>query len=155
MTTQTRQRPAISVATIVERDGQFLLVEERTRGGLRFNQPAGHLEAAETLAAGAMRETLEESAWRVEVTHLVGVYLWQPQDSRRAYLRIAFAAIPRVHEPARALDDGIVRAVWMTPAQIRACVPRHRSPLVMRCVDDYLGGRRLPLDWIATFGGPA
>lgn len=152
MTTQTRQRPAISVATIVVQDGRFLLVEERTRGGLRFNQPAGHLEAGETLVAGAVRETLEESAWRVDVTHVVGVYLWQPPDSRRAYLRFAFAATARSHEPARALDDGIVRAVWMTPAEVRACVPRHRTPLVMRCVDDYLAGRRLPLDWIVTLG---
>jgi 8-oxo-dGTP pyrophosphatase MutT (NUDIX family) len=152
MTTISRQRPAVSVATIVERDGRFLLVEERTRGGLRLNQPAGHLEAGETLEAGAVRETLEESAWRVDVTGLVGIYLWQPPDSRRAYLRFAFAATPRVEEPARALDDGIVRALWMTPAEMRACLARHRTPLVMRCVDDYLAGRRMPLDCIATLG---
>ena len=143
MTTITRQRPAVSVATIVERDGRFLLVEERTRGGLRLNQPAGHLEAG---------ETLEESAWRVEVTGLVGIYLWQPPDSRRAYLRFSFAATARVQETARALDDGIVRALWMTAAEMRACLARHRTPLVMRCVDDYLAGRRMPLDCIATLG---
>jgi 8-oxo-dGTP pyrophosphatase MutT (NUDIX family) len=152
MTTISRQRPAVSVATIVERDGRFLLVEERTRGGLRLNQPAGHLEAGETLEAGAMRETLEESAWRVEVTGLVGIYLWQPPDSRRAYLRFSFAAAARVQEPARALDDGIVRALWMTAAEMRACLARHRTPLVMRCVDDYIAGRRMPLDCIATLG---
>ena len=152
MTTITRQRPAVSVATIVERDGRFLLVEERTRGGLRLNQPAGHLEAGETLEAGAIRETLEESAWRVEVTGLVGIYLWQPPDSRRAYLRFSFAATARVQEPARALDVGIVRALWMTAAEMRACLARHRTPLVMRCVDDYLAGRRMPLDCIATLG---
>jgi hypothetical protein len=99
-----------------------------------------------------VRETLEESAWRVDVTGLVGIYLWQPPDSRRAYLRFAFAATPRVEEPARALDDGIVRALWMTPAEMRACLARHRTPLVMRCVDDYLAGRRMPLDCIATLG---
>jgi 8-oxo-dGTP pyrophosphatase MutT (NUDIX family) len=152
MTTISRQRPAVSVATIVERDGRFLLVEERTRGGLRLNQPAGHLEAGETLEAGAARETLEESAWRVDVTGLVGIYLWQPPDSRRAYLRFAFAATARVEEPARALDDGIVRALWMSAADMRACRARHRTPLVMRCVDDYLAGRRMPLDCIATLG---
>jgi 8-oxo-dGTP pyrophosphatase MutT (NUDIX family) len=152
MTTISRQRPAVSVATIVEREGRFLLVEERTRGGLRLNQPAGHLEAGETLEAGAARETLEESAWRVDVTGLVGIYLWQPPDSRRAYLRFAFAATARVEEPARALDDGIVRALWMSAADMRACRARHRTPLVMRCVDDYLAGRRMPLDCIATLG---
>ena len=152
MTTITRQRPAVSVATIVERDGRFLLVEERTRGGLRLNQPAGHLEAGETLEAGAIRETLEESAWRVEVTGLVGIYLWQPPDGRRAYLRFSFAATARVQEPARVLDVGIVRALWMTAAEMRACLARHRTPLVMRCVDDYIAGRRMPLDCIATLG---
>ena len=153
MTTISRQRPAVSVATIVERDGCFLLVEERTRGGLRLNQPAGHLEAGETLVAGAVRETLEESAWRVDVTELVGIYLWQPPDSRRAYLRFAFAATARAQEPSRALDDGIVRALWMSAADMRGCLARHRSPMVMRCVDDHLAGRRLPLDWIVNLGG--
>lgn len=152
MTTISRQRPAVSVATIVERDGRFLLVEERTRGGLRLNQPAGHLEAGETLQAGAVRETLEESAWRVEVTGLVGIYLWQPPDSRRAYLRFSFTATARAQEAGRALDDGIVRALWMTAAEMRGCLARHRTPLVMRCVDDYVAGRRMPLDCIATLG---
>jgi ADP-ribose pyrophosphatase YjhB (NUDIX family) len=99
---------------------------------------------------GAVRETLEESAWRVDVTSLIGVYLWQPRDSRRAYLRFAFAAIAREHDAARTLDAGIVRALWMAPYEIRAQVARHRSPKVMRCIDDHLAGRRLPLDWIAN-----
>ena len=142
----------MSVATVVERDGRFLIIEERTRGGLRLNQPAGHLEAGETLAAGAVRETLEESAWHVEVTHLIGIYLWQPADSRRAYLRFAFAATPRAEEASRALDVGIVRTLWMTAAEIRASLARHRSPLVMRCLDDHVAGRRMPLDCIATLG---
>jgi 8-oxo-dGTP pyrophosphatase MutT (NUDIX family) len=153
MTDSPHLRPAVSVATVVERDGLFLLVEEETRAGLRLNQPAGHLEAGETPAVGAVRETLEESAWHVEVTHLVGVYLWQPPDSRKAYLRFAFAATARQHDAARRLDDGIVRALWMPAAELRAEVARHRSPMVMRCVDDHLAGRRLPLDWIVNLGG--
>ena len=150
MTEASNLRPAVSVATVVERDGLYLLVEEETRAGLRLNQPAGHLEAGETPAQGAVRETLEESAWRVDVTHLVGIYIWQPRDSHRAYLRFAFAADARVHDGARKLDDGIVRTLWMSPDEIRAQVTRHRSPMVMRCVDDHVAGRRLPLDWIAN-----
>jgi 8-oxo-dGTP pyrophosphatase MutT (NUDIX family) len=145
-------RPAISVAAVVARDGRYLLVEERVRGGVKLNQPAGHLEAGETLVAGAVRETLEESGWQVDPTHIVGIYRWQPRDGARAYLRFAFAAEARAHDAARRLDDGIVRALWMTPRELRECPARHRSPLVMRCVDDHLAGRRLPLDWIAEVG---
>ncbi len=148
----THLRPAVSVATVVARDGHYLLVEEHTGAGLRLNQPAGHLECGETPAEGAVRETLEESGWHVDVTHLVGIYLWQPPDSRKAYLRFAFAATAREHDIARVLDDGIVRALWMTPDAIRADVARHRSPLVMRCIDDHIAGRRLPLDAIAAVG---
>jgi 8-oxo-dGTP pyrophosphatase MutT (NUDIX family) len=154
MTESPHLRPAVSVATVVERDGLFLFVEEQTRSGLRLNQPAGHLETGETPIAGAVRETLEESAWHVEVTHLIGVYLWHPPDSRKAYLRFAFAAIAREHDAARTLDDGIVRALWMSAADVRAALARHRSPMVMRCVDDHVAGHRLPLDWIVNLGGP-
>ncbi|MEO8848012.1 MAG: NUDIX hydrolase [Casimicrobiaceae bacterium] len=148
-------RPAISVATVVARDGAYLLVEEQTRAGLRLNQPAGHLESGETPAEGAVRETLEESAWRVDVTHLIGIYLWRPPDSEKAYLRFAFAALAREHDGARPLDTGIVRALWMTEAEIRAQAARHRSPLVMRCIDDYVAGRRLPMDAIAQVASSA
>lgn len=150
MTEPSTLRPAVSVATVVARDGLYLLVEEHTRAGLKLNQPAGHLETGETPAQGAVRETLEESAWQVEVTDLVGVYLWQPHDSRRAYLRFAFAAVARAHDAARNLDDGIERALWMSPAELRAQPERHRSPMVMRCIDDHLAGRRLPLSWITA-----
>lgn len=150
--TQAKPRPAVSVATVVERDGLFLLVEEETRRGLRLNQPAGHLERGETLAQGAARETLEESGWHVDVTHLVGIYMWQPGDGGGAYVRFAFAAAARAHDAKRRLDDGIVRALWMSADDVRTSAARHRSPLVMRCLDDYLAGRRLPLDWIADVG---
>src|SRR5665213_1016039 len=106
----------------------------------------------ECFAQGALRETLEESAWQVELTHLIGIYLWTPDDSRKAYLRFAFAAVAREHVATRALDKGIVRALWMSAADMRAQSARHRSPLVMRCVDDYVAGCRLPLDAIAAIG---
>src|SRR3954452_1759330 len=96
-------RPVVTVATIVERDGRFLLVEEETRNGNRFNQPAGHLEHGETLPAAAMRETLEETGWQVRVIALVGAYRWQPRDSEATFIRFAFAADAIRHEPARPL----------------------------------------------------
>lgn len=144
----TAPRPAVTVATLVVRDQRFLLVEEETRDGLRLNQPAGHVEQGETLVSAAVRETLEESAWHVEPSDLVGIYTWRSANSGVTYVRIAFAADATRHDAARVLDDGIVRAVWMTAAEIAACPSRHRSPLVQRCVDDYLAGRRLPLSWI-------
>jgi len=152
MTDTTPLRPLVSVATIVEREGRLLMVEERIRGALRLNQPAGHLEGDETPAQGAIRETLEESAWHVDIAHLISIYQWRPDDSRRSYLRFTFAATARAHDATRRLDAGIVRALWMTVDEIRACASRHRTPLVMRCVDYYLAGRRMPLDCIATLG---
>jgi ADP-ribose pyrophosphatase YjhB (NUDIX family) len=141
-------RPAVTVATLVVRDDRFLLVEEETRDGLCLNQPAGHVEGGETLAAAAVRETLEESAWHVEPDSLVGVYTWRSPGSGVTYLRIAFAARALWHDSTRMLDEGIVRAVWMTADEIAACAHRHRSPLVQRCVDDHVAGRRLPLSWL-------
>jgi 8-oxo-dGTP pyrophosphatase MutT (NUDIX family) len=139
-------RPAVTVATIVERDGAYLLVEEETRGGLRLNQPAGHLELGESLAAGAARETLEETGWEVDPYALVGIYLWDALDNGATFLRITYAATPRDHQPERALDVGIVRALWMTYDEIVATRARHRSPLVLRCIDDFRTGRSFPLD---------
>ncbi len=145
-------RPAVTVATIVERDGAFLLVEEMTRSGLRLNQPAGHLEAAETLAAAAARETLEETRYRVAPSAVVGIYRWQAADSGATFVRFAFAAAVVGHEPERALDEGIVRALWLTYDELVAMRPLHRSPLVLRCVDDWRAGRRLPLATVTEVG---
>jgi len=144
-------RPHVTVASIVERDGKFLLVEERADEQLVLNQPAGHWEANETLAAGAAREALEETGHRVEIQHLVGVYRWPHRTKPITYLRFAFAARALDHDPARPLDEGIVRALWLTPDELRAEPARHRSPLVLRCVEDYLAGRRYPLDLITHY----
>jgi 8-oxo-dGTP pyrophosphatase MutT (NUDIX family) len=144
-------RPAVTVAAIVGRDDRFLLVEEHTRAGLRLNQPAGHLEAAETLAAAAVRETLEETGYEVTLTALVGIYRWQAPETGATFLRFAFAADVAGHEPGRTLDDGIVRALWLDYAELAARRALHRSPLVLRCVDDFRAGRRLPLDLVTEY----
>lgn len=143
------QRPVITVATIIEREGRFLVIEELTRAGVRLNQPAGHVEAGESLVAAAARETLEEAAWQVNPVALVGVYHWQaPMNG--TYVRFTFAAEARVHEPTRPLDAGIVRALWLTYDEIAARRQVHRSPFVLRSLDDYLAGRRWPLGLIAS-----
>jgi 8-oxo-dGTP pyrophosphatase MutT (NUDIX family) len=142
-------RPVVTVATIVARDGAYLVVEEETGSGLRLNQPAGHLEAGESLAAAAARETLEETAYTVAPGALVGIYRWQAPASRATFVRFAFAADVVGHDPGRALDRGIVRALWLTYDQILARNAMHRSPMVLRCLDDYRAGRRLPLDLLA------
>jgi 8-oxo-dGTP pyrophosphatase MutT (NUDIX family) len=143
-----KPRPVITVATIAERDGRFLMIEEETRMGVRLNQPAGHVEIGESIAAAAARETLEEAAWQVDPTALVGVYHWQ-SPLYGTYVRFAFAAKPRRHDPARPLDVGIVRALWLTYDEI-AAHPMHRSPFVLRSIDDYRAGRRYPLGLIAS-----
>ena len=139
-------RPDVTVACIVPRGQQFLLVEERVRGELVLNQPAGHLERGESLAQAALRETLEETAWSVRLTGLVGIYQWTNPDNDTHFLRFTFAAEPLGHDAARALDEGIVRALWMTREEIAAAAARLRSPMVLRGVDDYLDGRRQPLE---------
>jgi len=139
-------RPDVTVAAIVEREGRFLLVEEQTERGLLLNQPAGHLESGESVVAAAVRETLEETAWEFTPEHLIGVYRWHAPHSAISYLRFAFCGRLGAHHAERALDSGIVRALWLTPAEIRAGRERHRSALVLRCMEDYLAGRRAPLD---------
>jgi 8-oxo-dGTP pyrophosphatase MutT (NUDIX family) len=138
-------RPALTVAAIIVRDGAFLCVEEKTRHGLRLNQPAGHLEAGETIVAATIRETLEETGYTVEPVALVGIYRWQMPDSGATFVRFAFAADVRSHDPARRLDAGIVGAHWLDYETLQSRRADHRSPLVMRCVDDFLAGTRMPL----------
>lgn len=143
-------KPNVTVAAVVERDGAFLLVEEQTAEGIRYNQPAGHLEAGESLIEAVIRETLEESAWRFTPTALVGIYQYQQAGSGITYLRFAFTGELSGHEAGRKLDTGIVRTLWTPVAEIRACRAKHRSPLLMQCVDDYLTGRRYPLQLLHT-----
>lgn len=176
--------PHVTVAAIAERDGRFLIVEEHTSAGLRLNQPAGHLEAGETLAQAVARETLEETAHPFEPEALIGVYVTHYPRAGAAstmrnavgntaanqseapagvpaqnatlgrvgatYLRFTFCGRAGEAIAGRALDDGIVRAFWMSADELRACPERHRSPAVMTCIDDYLAGRRVPLDFIHT-----
>lgn len=140
--------PHVVVASIVEREGRFLIVEERINGEMKLNQPAGHWEKDETLVEGACREALEETRWEVEPTHLLGLYHHDPADLDYGFLRVAFVARALRERPELALDVGIERAVWMTRDEIAATQALHRSPMVLRCVDDYLAGRRYPLDLI-------
>jgi len=146
-------RPTVTVAAIVERDGAYLLVREQTRNGVRLNQPAGHLEAGETPPAGAARETLEEAAWRVEPTALVGIYRWDAPDNGATFVRFAYAATPIAAVPGRPLDEGIVDAIWIPYDEIVARRDEHRSPLVLRCIDDYRAGLRWPLDLVQDVVG--
>ncbi|HVF63529.1 MAG TPA: NUDIX hydrolase [Casimicrobiaceae bacterium] len=146
-------RPAVTIAAVVERDGRYLLVLERTARGLRLNQPAGHLESGESLLAGAARETLEEAAWRVDPFALIGIYRWQAPDDGSTFVRFAYAAKAVLHEADRPLDSEIVDAQWLDYDEIVARRDEHRSPLVLRCIDDYRAGRRFPLDLVQEVAG--
>ncbi|GAB6040223.1 NUDIX hydrolase [Endothiovibrio diazotrophicus] len=138
-------KPHVTVATIAERDHRFLLVEERsTGGGLVLNQPAGHLEEGETLIQAVIRETLEESAWHFKPAGLVGFYRWTTPRGR-TYLRATFYGALHDHQADRPLDDGILRTLWLSREEIAERGPQLRSPMVLRCVDDYLAGHRYPL----------
>jgi 8-oxo-dGTP pyrophosphatase MutT (NUDIX family) len=145
----TQWLPHVVVAAIVERDGRFLLVEEHTAEGLRLNQPAGHWERGETLLDAVRREALEETAHHVEPRELLGCYSTHYPRRDITYLRFAYVCSVSGFDAKRKLDDGIVRAVWLTPDELAASPIPHRSPLVMRCVQDYLGGRRFPLDFVS------
>jgi 8-oxo-dGTP pyrophosphatase MutT (NUDIX family) len=145
-------QPEVTVAAVVQREGRFLMVEERISGKLVLNQPAGHLEDRETLVEAAIRETREETAWRLLPEALVGTYLWRNPDNGRSFLRFTFCGTVDDHAAGQALDQGIVRALWLSREQLVAQPDRLRSPLVLRCLEDYLAGARQPLDSVATLG---
>ena len=150
--TRQRWKPNVTVAAVIEQDGRFLLVEEQTDEGLRLNTPAGHLDPGESPVEGCAREALEETAHAFAPTALVGIYMARSGARGGAddvtYMRFAFTGTLGAREAGRALDEGIVRTVWMSADEIRASVARHRSPLLLRCVEDYLAGQRHPLDLI-------
>lgn len=125
-------KPDVTVAAVIERDGKFLLVEEETDDGIRYNQPARHLECREALSDAVIRETLEETAWHFVPRSIVGIYNWR-------------------NDAQRALDDGIIAAHWLSEAEIRARAAQLRSPLVLSCIDDWLAGKRFPLDLVTHF----
>jgi len=151
-----RWKPNVTVAAVIEQNGRFLMVEEHTPEGVRLNNPAGHLDPGESPMQACIRETLEETAYTLEPTGLVGVYLSRVQKNTAhglediTYLRFAFCGYVGDAEKDRCLDTGIIRAIWLTPEEIRASHHQHRSPLVPRCMEDFLAGKRLPLDSIFT-----
>jgi 8-oxo-dGTP pyrophosphatase MutT (NUDIX family) len=137
--------PDVTVAALAERQGRFLLVEERIARRLVFNQPAGHVERGETLLDAVARETREETAWRFSSEAFLGAYLWRHPGTGRASLRFAFIGNVTDHDARQPLDHGILRTHWLTRAQLLEQQSRLRSPLVLRCIDDYLAGQRSAL----------
>jgi ADP-ribose pyrophosphatase YjhB (NUDIX family) len=139
-------KPHATVAAVIERDDHFLLVEEECGGQLVFNQPAGHLEPDESLINASIRETREETAWLFHPQHVTGIYQWKQTDKDRTFLRVAFCGPCDDHLADQPLDKGIIRAVWMTRDELLENSDKLRSPMVIRCIDDYLAGHRYPLD---------
>ena len=144
-------KPHVVVAALVQQDGRFLMVEETTEEGIQYNQPAGHLEAHESLVEAVVRETLEETAHHFVPEALLGIYRWRAPQHDRVFLRFAFTGHITSFDPELTLDAGILRALWMTPAEIEAVKPQHRSPLVSQCIADYLAGRRYSLDVLTHY----
>ncbi len=146
-------KPAVTVAAVIEHNGLFFMIEEETREGLRLNQPAGHLEPQESLLQAVIRETLEETAHLFTPTDLIGMYLTRNltalQENDPTFLRIAISG-KLGEKQDRELDQGIVRTLWLSRAELAACPERHRSPLVLRCIDDFLAGQRAPLSMLHT-----
>jgi 8-oxo-dGTP pyrophosphatase MutT (NUDIX family) len=140
--------PHITVACVIEKNGQFLLVEETSAGKLVFNQPAGHLEPDETLFEAAVRETLEETAWHVELTALLGISRYTAPHNGTIYYRITFIAEALSHDPSVTLDAGIEQALWLDLNEIKAQHEKCRSPLVLKSIEQYLAGQRYPLSLI-------
>ena len=143
-------KPDVTVAAVIEREGRFLLVEERIRGRRVLNQPAGHLEDGESLIDAVIRETLEETTWHFQPQWLIGTYLWRSPSSGDSTLRFAFTGAGAGPVPDRKLDRVIIATRWLTHEQILAEQSRLRSPVVLRCVNDYLAGQRLPLTAVTS-----
>ena len=144
-------KPNVTVAAVLERDGKFLLVEENTDDGVRFNQPAGHLECREKLTDAVVREVLEETGHTFVPEALVGILQWRKEEKDITYLRFVFTGPVIAHDASRPLDEGIIAAHWLTLDEIRARQAQHRSPMVMRCFEDWCAGKRYPLEIITNF----
>lgn len=140
--------PHVTVATVVERDGKYLLVEEKSHGEIVYNQPAGHLEANEDLIQAAVRETLEETGWHVDISGVLSINLYRSPNNGVTYHRTTLIGNAVIHDTNRELDEGIIRAVWMSPEEALGCQHKHRSPLVMRAIDTHASGTRYPLSML-------
>ncbi len=139
-------KPHLTVASIIEHAGRFLLVQERISGQSVYNQPAGHLEDNESLVDAVVRETLEETAWHFKPEAITGIYRWRHPDNQESFIRVSFKGQTLYHDPDAELDDCIERILWLTAEEIRQQQERLRSPMVMRSIDDYLSGKSWPLD---------
>ncbi len=142
-------RTDLTVSAVVERDGRFLIVEERASGVVVMNHPGGHIEAEESPEQAVVREAIEETGCTISVGDLLGVYLWIHPQTRQQYLRIAYVGNYVDHDDTRSLDDGVYAVHWLTPADLQRHMHRRRSPVVMRCVEDYLAGQRQPDSFLA------
>lgn len=138
-------KPDVTVAAIIERDDRFLMVEEHVGNRLVINQPAGHLEVNESFTAAVIREALEETAWTFMPDSLVGIYLWQHPERSASFLRVTFCGTVTEHDPDRPLDHGIKRTLWLSRDELEKKQTQLRSPMVIKCIDDYLAGTRYPL----------
>ena len=141
-------KPHTTVAAVIEKDGKFLIVEEESEGKVVYNQPAGHLDEDESLIQAVIRETLEETAWHFKPENIIGVYQYKSPGNGTTYIRFCFSGQCNQHEPDRKLDDGIVRAIWMSYEELVREKDKLRSPMVLHCIDDYLAGKQYPLELI-------
>lgn len=143
-------KPHTTVAAIIERDNKFLMVEEIVNNERVFNQPAGHLDPDESLIDAVIRETLEETAWNFTPEAITGIYLWKHPDNGESFLRVAFSGVCDDHKPQQALDVGILRAVWKSRDELFQLQQQLRSPMVIGCIDDYIAGKRFPMDMLVN-----
>lgn len=144
-------KPHVTVAAVIEREGRFLLVEEKTERGIMFNQPAGHLEEHESLIEAVKREVFEETAWQFEPEHLIATQIWRRSNKHPTYLRFCISGACHSHQPEHKLDDGIIATHWLSQDEIAAQTKRLRSPLVAIAVDEYLEGMRYPLSLLQSY----
>jgi len=139
-------KPHATVAAVIERDGRYLIVEELIRGQYLYNQPAGHLDPDESIIDAAIRETKEETAWDFKPEYISGIYRWDQTETSRCCLRFSFVGSCENHDAEQALDDGIVRAIWLSRDELAADPEKLRSPMVLTCIDDYIAGKKYPLE---------